>query len=265
LTGVSIIGIWEGGHLEPAFADYNLNQSHVLVVAGRADQLEELDGLLLIYDINTSPVIVIGGGTVGIAATKALKKKDVPVHVIERKTDLRQRLKGICDRVFIGDGADYNLLRQAGIAETPSVLITTNDDAMNIFLTSYCRHLNQDLRIVSRITHERNLDAVHRAGANLVLRYSTLGSEAVYAILEKRELMLLGEGINFFSISAPESLQGRTLASSEIGARTGLMVLAIENSDRLITNPPPNSLIDKQAVLHMLGDEDQRDRFNKFF
>jgi K+/H+ antiporter YhaU regulatory subunit KhtT len=43
------------------------------------------------------------------------------------------------------------------------------------------------------------------------------------------------------------------------------MVLAIENSDRLITNPPPNSLIDKQAVLHMLGDEDQRDRFNKFF
>ncbi len=265
LTGVSVIGVWEDGKLQPAMANMQLNQTHVLVVAGRQDQLDELDSLMLIYDINTNPVIVIGGGTVGISATRTLKKKDVPVHMVERNPALRQRLKGICDQVFIGDGADYALLHEAGLAETPSVLISTNDDAMNIYLTSYCRHLNDDLRIVSRITHERNLDAIHRAGANLVLRYSTLGSEAIYAILANRELMLLGEGINLFSAKAPRALRGSTLAASGIGAKIGVIVLAIENNNHFITNPPPNTLIDATSILHMLGNEDQRDAFNLMF
>ena len=265
LTGVSVIGVWENGKLRPATAELKLDHSHVLVVAGRQDQLDELDSLMLIYDINTNPIIVIGGGTVGIAATRALKKKDVRVHIVERNPALRQRLKGICDQVFIGDGSDYSLLHEAGVAEAPSVLISTNDDAINIYLTSYCRHLNDDLRIVSRITHERNLDAIHRAGANLVLRYSTLGSEAIYSILANRDLMLLGEGINLFSVAAPPALQGRTLAASEIGARIGIIVLAIEDRNEIITNPPPATVIKASAILHMLGNEDQRDAFNLMF
>ena len=51
------------------------------------------------------------------------------------------------------------------------MLLTTNDDAMNIYLAVYCRKLNRDLRIVSRITHERNVEAIHRAGADFVLRF----------------------------------------------------------------------------------------------
>ena len=48
----------------------------------------------------------------------------------------------------------------AGILEAASVLLTTNDDAMNIYLAVYCRRLNPNLRIVSRITHERNVEAI---------------------------------------------------------------------------------------------------------
>ena len=54
------------------------------------------------------------------------------------------------------------------------MVLTTNDDATNIFLAVYCRRLNPDTRIVSRITHERNLEAIHRAGADFVLSYTTL-------------------------------------------------------------------------------------------
>ena len=64
-----------------------------------------------------------------------------------------------------------------------SVLLTTNDDAMNIYLAVYCRRLNPALRIVSRITHERNVEAIHRAGADFVLSYTTLGVEAVMSLL----------------------------------------------------------------------------------
>ena len=74
-----------------------------------------------------------------------------------------------------------------------SVLLTTNDDAMNIYLAVYCRRLNPDLRIVSRITHERNLEAIHRAGADFVLSYTTLGIEAVMSLLRGYPPVLLGK------------------------------------------------------------------------
>ena len=73
--------------------------------------------------------------------------------------------------------------------EAPSVLLTTNDDAMNTYLASYCRNLNPELRVVSRITHERNLDAIHRAGADFVLSYASLGVEAVFSILQGKEYL----------------------------------------------------------------------------
>jgi hypothetical protein len=50
-------------------------------------------------------------------------------------------------------------------------------------LAVFCRRLNRELRIVSRITHERNLEAIHRAGADFVLSYTTLGIEAVMSLL----------------------------------------------------------------------------------
>jgi hypothetical protein len=96
-----------------------------------------------------------------------------------------------------------------GIMGTRSVLLTTNDDAMNIYLAVYCRRLNRDLRIVSRITHERNLEAIHRAGADFVLSYTTLGIEAVMSLLGGYPPVLLGEGVELFSVPVPASPAGR--------------------------------------------------------
>ena len=75
--------------------------------------------------------------------------------MVEKDASLRKRLEDLCDNVFIGDAAEYHVLSEAGIMSAPSVVITTNNDAVNIYLASYCRHLNNELRIVSRITHER--------------------------------------------------------------------------------------------------------------
>ena len=63
------------------------------------------------------------------------------------------------------------------------MLLTTNDDAMNIYLAVFCRKLNPDLRIVSRITHERNVEAIHRAGADFVLSYTSLGVESIMSLV----------------------------------------------------------------------------------
>ena len=260
-TGVSIIGVWDRGRLRAARPDLELTNQCVPVVMGTAEQLDELDTLLSIYDVNPNPVLLIGGGAVGSAAARALASKDVPVHLVERDRRRCKQLRDTCTNVFHGDASDYSLLHEAGIDKAPSVLLTTNDDAVNIYLASYCRRLNPDLRIVSRITHERNLDAISRAGADFVLSYSTLGVDAVMSILNDRELVVLGEGVDLFTRPVPASLAGKTLAETEIGARTGLTVVAIKTGGELVTRFPPDFTLERDAKLVLVGSDSQVDAF----
>lgn len=259
--GINIVGVWERGRLLPADPDHVLTDASVPVVVGTPEQIAELDTLLVIYDVNFNPVLIIGGGKVGTAASRALRASGLPVHLVERDASLRERLEGVADRLFIGDAADREVLRAAGLAEAPSVLLTTNDDSTNIYLTVYCRRLRPDVRIVSRITHERNVEAIHRAGADFVLSYAFLGVESVFSLLRGRELILLGEGLEFLAIAIPRSLAGRTLAEAGVRGRTGLNVVAFEADGALVPGPPPDQLLPSEGKLLAVGTREQRERF----
>jgi Trk K+ transport system NAD-binding subunit len=262
---LTIVGVWEYGRFKPAHPDLLLTPSSVPIVMGTPAQIEELDVILVIYDANPNPVLILGGGKVGRAAGKALRRRDIPVHIVERNPALEPKISGIPDRLFIGDAADRKVLDEAGIATTPTVLLTTHDDAMNVYLTVYCRRLNPEVRILTRVTHERNVEAIHRAGADFVLSYASLGVETVYSIVHGRDLILLGEGVDVFHVPLPGSLAGNTLAQAEIGARTGLNVIAIQEGERVITNVPPEQPLVAGAVLVALCSAEQLERFKEVF
>ena len=98
--------------------------------------------------------------------------------------------------------------------------------------------LSQDLAIISRIAHDRNLVAMHRAGADFVLSYSSLSVESVVSLLQGRELMMLGAGVELFQVDVPTTFFGKSLAESGIGARTGLNVIAVQRDGTIVPNPP---------------------------
>ena len=91
---------------------------------------------------------------------------------------------------------------------------------MNIYLAVYCRRLNAALRIVSRITHERNVEAIHRAGADFVLSYTSLGVDSVMSLIRGDAAVMLGEGVRLFEVRVPRSLAGLRLSETGIGSRT---------------------------------------------
>ena len=263
--GLNVVAVWQRGRLAPATPDTLLEDSSVPVVMGTSEKMNELNAYLVIYNTNFNPVLVIGGGKVGCASIRALRSRGVAVHLIERNEAMRGRLEGVADRLFIGDAADRNLIMGAGLDKTPTVLLTTNDDPMNIYLAVYCRRLNPGLRIVSRITHERNIEAVHRAGADFVLSYASLGAEAVLSLLQGRESVILGEGFDLFYVPLPESLQGRTLAQSEIRLRSGLNVLAVRSPDGRVTAVAAPTVLEPGSELVMLGSETQFRTFTATF
>ena len=264
-TGLNIVGLWHRGRLVPAFPGVPITRESIVVVVGTPAQLTALDGLIQDQPDSDAPILLVGASTVGSVAAAALKRKGVRVHVLDRNARARERMVGIADEVFGGDAADREALTRAGLGSAAQVLLTTHDDAMNVYLAVYCRRLKPDLRIVSRVTHEQNLEAIHRAGADFVLSYSSLGAEAVLSLIEGHELVILGEGVDLFSLPLPRSLHGKTLAATEIGSRTGLSVVAVEQGDRPVTSLRASMTLEPGAHLIMLGSVQQRRDFTARF
>ena len=75
LTGVSIVGVWEGSRLKAIDSDQRLLAEHVMVITGTAEQLAALGEKHVVADTNTNPVLIIGGGRVGIAASRRLQRE----------------------------------------------------------------------------------------------------------------------------------------------------------------------------------------------
>ena len=263
--GVTIVGAWDRGALRRVGPDYLLEPQSMAIVMGAPARIRELDEALAIYDANPHPVIVIGGGKVGCAAARALRGRGVCVNIVERDESVSARIRDIPDALFVGDAADRGLLEEAGIAEAPSILLTTHDDAMNVYLTVYCRRLNPSARILTRVTHSRNNEAILRAGADFVLSYAALGVEVVSSVVEERELLMLGEGVGLFDIPLPGGLTGRALVDAEISERTGLNVIAVREDGHLRLPPFGGGAVSPDAALIALGTPEQRRAFTESF
>jgi voltage-gated potassium channel len=184
---------------------------------------------------------------------------------VEKDEVFAARCVGLADEVIVGDAADRLVLDRAGITSAPSILLTTHDDAMNIYLTVYCRRLNPTARILTRVTHERNVEAIQRAGADFVLSYASLGVQSVLAIVQGRELALLGEGVDVFYVPLPASLAGRTLAEARIGEQCGLNVIALQQPDGTLMVPSATDRLPTGTTLVSVGTPDDRERFRAIF
>ena len=262
-TGLTVAGLWERGRLQPAYPDTLIDPGSVLVVTGTAERIAALTDLLPGRTDLTRPVLVIGAGTVGQAAVAALHRKGFTVHVIDRDEAVLAKLADQAHEVFAGDAANRQLIERAGVGRAGSVLLTANDDDVNIYLAVYCRRLNPDVRIVSRIA--RGGESIHRAGADFVLSDATIGVEAVMSLLDGHEPVLFGEGVRLFTVGVPAALAGRPLSDSGIGSRTGMSVIAVHRGEEYISTLTGETILPPGGELLMLGSLQQRRLFGAAF
>ncbi len=250
--GVNVVGIWERGRFEIPRAGSRIGRTSVLVLAGSEKNLAAYDEIYSFYHIchlTADPVLIVGSGRVGDTVAERFKERGSPYLVIEKNP---KRLQDE-EHYVVGDAADIRTLKRAWIEKAPAALITTHDDATNIYLTKYLRSLRPDMQILSRANLDRNVSTLHRAGADFVMSLATLGANAIYNILKNEDTSMLAEGLNIFRLTAPESLVGRSLANAGIRERTDCTVVAIRDDGVLSVNPDPAVPIRKGAELILIG------------
>ncbi len=260
-TGLTIAGLWERGEFGLPTPETRMMPTSVLVLAGSEEQFGRFSDLTAIYNEPEAPVIILGGGRVGRAAAKALADREIPFLIVEKD---RTR---VTDAAYwiVGSAADLETLKRAGIADAPSVIVTTNDDHTNIYLTIYCRSLRPDLQLVSRATLERNVSTLHRAGADFVMSYASMGANAIFNVLKQDNVVMLAEGLDVFRIETPESLVGMPLSDSGIRETTGCSVVAIEQDGEQLINPSPSEILRSDTELILIGTPEGERRFIERF
>ncbi len=258
-TGATVVGVWARAEMLSADPDTHLSDHCVPVVVGSAAAIRRLNAMLAVAEPNPHPVIVIGAGKVGRAATRELKRKGVRVNVVDKIAERGEKLGELADRFIVGDASAIEVLEEAGVHDAPTVLLTTNDDAQNVFLAVYCRRLRPDVLILSRITHQRNVEPIHRAGADIALSYATLGVESILSLALHRESVILGEGVQLLDIPTPPGLVGKTLARSGM-ADSGVTVVAIHGPDGVRARPDPDEVLEMGSEIALLGNQKHIDR-----
>ncbi len=251
-TGVTVVGIWEKGRLQMPSPDTSISDSSVLVLAGSSVQLQRFDEFYsppkqLFSD--DAPVLILGGGRVGHSAAQFLERKNVRYKIVEK----RPTLIGDSEEYIQGDAADLETLKKAGIENARSVIITTHNDDMNIYLTFYCRQLRQDVQIISRATIERNVSKLHRAGADLVMSYASMGAAAIMNILLPGEVSVFTDGLVVFNTPVPAAVAGKNIIQSRIREETGCSVVAMRKGKALLIGPEPKTILPEGSELIIVG------------
>lgn len=261
--GLNVVGLWEGNTYMPARPDSRIEDTSILLLAGTANQLSFYDRKAeRTTEANTMPVLILGGGKVGKSAAEALERRGVSYHLVEKNP----RLADADDpRYVIGNAGDFEVLRRAGIMETPSVIVTTHNDDLNIYLTIYCRKLRPDVQILSRSTLDRNVASLYNAGANLVMSHASMAASTIINLLSPGRMTILTEGLLIFRVTAPASLVGLSLKDSQIRERTDCNVVALRRGQELSVPPDPQLSIQEGAELILIGSAEAEHRFMTAF
>ena len=207
------------------------------------------------------PVLNGGGGGGGRAAAQALQENQIEYRIVEKNVRITKGRK----KYVQGDAADLDVLRRAGIENAPSVIITTNNDNMNIYLTIYCRRLRPDIQIITRTTLDRNITKLHHAGADLVMSYASMGANAVINFLKENKELMIAEGLNIFRQQIPDTLVGKSLVKSRIREKTSCSVIAVRSGDDMRINPEPDYILHQDEEIILIGTTEAENTFHCHF
>ncbi|MDH5524659.1 MAG: NAD-binding protein [Desulfobulbaceae bacterium] len=259
-TGLTVVGVWERGQFVAPTPDLKINSTTVLMLAGSTEQLKKYDehfGFFCAGETEDVPVLILGGGRVGRAAAAALAERNIDYRIVEKSPTV---IKG-SEHTIQGNAAEIETLHKAGIKNARSVIITTHNDAINVYLTIYCRQLRPDIQIITRATNENAVSKLHRGGADLVMSYASLGANTILNHLKPEEVLMALEGLSVFRVPVHVSIVGKTLAETGIRKETGCSIAAITTQGKMILSPAPDIILHHDDELILIGTVEAEQRF----
>ncbi len=220
--------------------------------------------------------IICGAGKTGKAVIEEFYKTRHPFVVIEKNEDNINSIPYKEDLFYvIGDAIKDENLEMASIKNARGLIATLDNDTNNLFVVFTARNLNPNLRIISKAIDEKSERKLLKATADAIVSPNRIGgmrlaSEALRPVvvsfldsmLKQADMTLRMESA---AISENSKLARKTLGEADIPKKTGLIVVAIEQteSSQYIYNPKADLILNAGDNLIVMGNLEQVEKLRK--
>ena len=144
-----------------------------IIVGAFNEEMDELRENSTYAELNRfdSFIIICGFGRVGQHIARQLEKDRLHFVIIDTRESNVLKAKRLGYLVIHEDASKNGVIQNAGINNgATAVICTTGDDVINVYITLTSRHLNPDIRIISRANNQDNVKKLYQAGASNVIQ-----------------------------------------------------------------------------------------------
>lgn len=226
-------------------------------------RIEELEG----------HVVVAGLGRVGRQAAQELHDAGTPFVIVDPGAAAETLALERGFNFLRGDATDDDMMQRAGISRAKALVVTTSNDATNMYIVLSARLANPALFIVSRAVDEANVAKLTRAGANRAMSpYAIGGKRLAHLILSPSVVDFFetamhrgAESLNIeeIAIGAESPLAGRTLADVHIPQSSGATLLAVLRDGAPVVGLQGSFALRAGDFLIALGTRDQLEKLEQ--
>jgi Trk K+ transport system NAD-binding subunit len=186
-----------------------------------------------------------------------MKERELDFRIIEKSKELV-----LDERRYIhGDATDVQVLKRAGFFEAPAIAITSHSDPVNIFLTTYCRHLRKDIQIISRATLDRSIRTLQSAGCDFVVSHASLGANTIFNISKRGNILMIAEGVDVFRVKTPRALIDKTIEYASIQEECGCSVIGVSAHGTMAINPMVKTVLPVDGEIILIGSVESEEKF----
>jgi voltage-gated potassium channel len=221
-------------------------------------------------------IIVCGYGRVGRRATEEFRGAGVPYLILDHSDDAIAAARE-SDELFVhGDGANDDDLTRAGIERARGLLVASDDDADNLYITLSAKSRRPDLTVIARASSEAAERKLRLAGADRVVTpYTTAGRVMANLMIKPQVTAFVNvlttsrePNLNFeeIEVKATCGAVGATIGELDVAKRTGAYIVAIRKHDgELEVRPSKETLLEESDVIVGIGSPDEIAKLERMF
>jgi voltage-gated potassium channel len=217
--------------------------------------------------------VVCGHGRIGSVVAGELRKRRIPLVVIESNAALAESLaEDESLLVMQADARDENALKRAGIERAKGLVALLPTDADNLYIILTARDLNPDLTVFARASEPQAERRLLKAGADHVISPHREGGKRIAKMIlnpnvtdfvematERENLQLQMEEIQ---VKPTSRIAGQSLLETGLLQKHRILVVAIKGADGTMTfNPEGSTRVQAGDALIVLGPAVKEDLF----
>jgi voltage-gated potassium channel len=223
--------------------------------------------------------IVCGFGDIGESIVEQLDANKEKFVVVEKNPN---RVKNIEEKgfkyfkgVLQGDASEEDVLNKLQIEKAKNLILTSKDDANNVFITLTAKSMNRKLRVVTTASEGPSIKKLYSAGADIVISSPEIGGmlltnatirPSIVQFLQDAMTAEVGEvEIDTVKVPHKSTHAGKTIGECDCKDLTGALFVGIARGNFVKPNPPNDFMLEEGDEIIVLGRKDEIKRAKELY